>query len=89
MTYIVENNGVYGLTKGQFSATSDKGSKAKKGAINNDEPIDLVGIALQLEDAGLLSRPVARFQHGARAHAVGADRCEPGESRSSVPRRIG
>jgi 2-oxoglutarate ferredoxin oxidoreductase subunit beta len=48
MTYIVENNGVYGLTKGQFSATSDKGSKAKKGAINNDEPIDLVGIALQL-----------------------------------------
>ena len=48
MTYIVENNGVYGLTKGQFSATSDKGSKAKKGAINTDEPIDLVGIALQL-----------------------------------------
>ena len=48
MTYIVENNGVYGLTKGQFSATSDKGSKAKKGAVNNDEPIDLVGIALQL-----------------------------------------
>src|SRR5918993_6088577 len=34
MTYILENNGVYGLTKGQFSATSDKGSKAKKGAVN-------------------------------------------------------
>ncbi|MBK1657134.1 2-oxoacid:ferredoxin oxidoreductase subunit beta [Paracraurococcus ruber] len=48
MTYIVENNGVYGLTKGQFSATSDKGSKAKKGTVNTDEPIDLVGIALQL-----------------------------------------
>ena len=48
MTYIVENNGVYGLTKGQFSATSDKGSKAKKGAVNTDEAIDLVGIALQL-----------------------------------------
>lgn len=48
MTYIVENNGVYGLTKGQFSATSDKGSKAKKGAINTDEPIDLVAMALQL-----------------------------------------
>ena len=48
MTYIVENNGVYGLTKGQFSATSDKGSKAKKGNINADEPIDLVGMALQL-----------------------------------------
>ena len=48
MTYIVENNGVYGLTKGQFSATSDKGSKAKKGAVNADEPIDLVAMALQL-----------------------------------------
>jgi len=48
MTYIVENNGVYGLTKGQFSATSDKGSKAKKGAVNNDEAIDMVGLALQL-----------------------------------------
>src|ERR1700681_257474 len=48
MTYIVENNGVYGLTKGQFSATSDKGSKAKKGAENKDAPIDLVGLALQL-----------------------------------------
>src|SRR3982751_6897840 len=48
MTYIVENNGVYGLTKGQFSATADRGSKAKRGAINNDNAIDLVAIALQL-----------------------------------------
>jgi len=48
MTYIVENNGVYGLTKGQFSATSDKGSKSKRGAVNTDAPIDLVGMALQL-----------------------------------------
>ena len=48
MVYIVENNGVYGLTKGQFSATSDKGAKSKRGAINQDEPIDLVGMALQL-----------------------------------------
>jgi 2-oxoglutarate ferredoxin oxidoreductase subunit beta len=48
MTYIVENNGVYGLTKGQFSATSDKGSKAKKGAENKDSPIDLVMLGLQL-----------------------------------------
>jgi len=48
MVYIVENNGVYGLTKGQFSATADKGSKSKKGAINADAPIDLVGMALQL-----------------------------------------
>ena len=48
MVYIVENNGVYGLTKGQFSATSDKGSKSKRGVVNTDEPIDLVGMALQL-----------------------------------------
>jgi 2-oxoglutarate/2-oxoacid ferredoxin oxidoreductase subunit beta len=48
MVYIVENNGVYGLTKGQFSATADKGSKAKRGAINSDEPIDMVMLALQL-----------------------------------------
>src|SRR5947207_3082732 len=48
MVYIVENNGVYGLTKGQFSATADKGSKSKRGAINNDEPIDMVMLALQL-----------------------------------------
>jgi 2-oxoglutarate ferredoxin oxidoreductase subunit beta len=48
MAYLVENNGVYGLTKGQFSATADKGSKSKKGVINNDNPIDLVGLALQL-----------------------------------------
>jgi 2-oxoglutarate ferredoxin oxidoreductase subunit beta len=48
MVYIVENNGVYGLTKGQFSATADRGSVAKKGAVNNDSPVDLVGLALQL-----------------------------------------
>jgi len=48
MVYIVENNGVYGLTKGQFSATADRGAKSKRGVINTDEPIDLVGIALQL-----------------------------------------
>jgi 2-oxoglutarate/2-oxoacid ferredoxin oxidoreductase subunit beta len=48
MCYIVENNGVYGLTKGQFSATADRGSKAKRGAVNTDEGIDLVSLALQL-----------------------------------------
>jgi 2-oxoglutarate ferredoxin oxidoreductase subunit beta len=48
MTYIVENNGVYGLTKGQFSATADQGSKSKRGAINRDAPIDMVSLALQL-----------------------------------------
>jgi 2-oxoglutarate ferredoxin oxidoreductase subunit beta len=48
MTYIVENNGVYGLTKGQFSATADKGAKNKKGDANVDGPIDMVAMALQL-----------------------------------------
>jgi 2-oxoglutarate ferredoxin oxidoreductase subunit beta len=48
MCYIVENNGVYGLTKGQFSATADRGSRSKKGVVNSDNPVDLVGIALQL-----------------------------------------
>jgi len=48
MTYIVENNGVYGLTKGQFSATADQGSKSKKGVVNSDNAIDLVSLALQL-----------------------------------------
>jgi 2-oxoglutarate ferredoxin oxidoreductase subunit beta len=48
MTYIVENNGVYGLTKGQFSATADRGSKSKRGATNTDEGIDLAMLALQL-----------------------------------------
>lgn len=48
MVYIVENNGVYGLTKGQFSATADKGSKSKRGVANTDEPLDMIGMALLL-----------------------------------------
>jgi len=48
MTYIVMNNGVYGLTKGQFSATADQGSKSKRGVVNADAPVDLAALALQL-----------------------------------------
>ena len=48
MTYIVENNGVYGLTKGQFSATADPGSTSKKGVVNTDSSLDMVALALQL-----------------------------------------
>lgn len=48
MMYIVENNGCYGLTKGQDSATADVGSKSKSGSANPYEPIDLVSMALQL-----------------------------------------
>ena len=48
MVYIVENNGVYGLTKGQYSATADVGSKKKKGPINETQPIDLCAMAINL-----------------------------------------
>jgi 2-oxoglutarate ferredoxin oxidoreductase subunit beta len=48
MVYIIENNGVYGLTKGQFSASADVGSKSKKGEPNQMLPIDplLLGLTL-------------------------------------------
>jgi 2-oxoglutarate ferredoxin oxidoreductase subunit beta len=48
MMYVVENNGCYGLTKGQDSATADKGSKSKKGSVNPYQAIDLVSLALDL-----------------------------------------
>ncbi len=48
LLYVIENNGVYGLTKGQFSASADVGSKAKKGAENLQPPIDPVLFALSL-----------------------------------------
>lgn len=48
MVYVIENNGVYGLTKGQFSATSDYGSKLKHGAVNMNEPLDPCVIAIEL-----------------------------------------
>ena len=48
MVYIIENNGVYGLTKGQYSATADIGSKKKKGAPNETQPIDLCALAINL-----------------------------------------
>ncbi|MFM8535746.1 MAG: 2-oxoacid:ferredoxin oxidoreductase subunit beta [Acidimicrobiia bacterium] len=48
MLYVLENNGVYGLTKGQFSASADKGSTAKKGEANQMEPIDSALLALTL-----------------------------------------
>ncbi len=48
MLYVLENNGVYGLTKGQFSASADVGSKSKKGEANEQSPIDPVLLALTL-----------------------------------------
>ena len=48
LIYIIENNGVYGLTKGQFSATADVGSKLKTGVINDLPPIDICIMAVEL-----------------------------------------
>ncbi len=48
MLYVLENNGVYGLTKGQFSASADVGSVSKRGEVNRHGPIDPVQIALSL-----------------------------------------
>src|SRR5207245_5660754 len=46
--YIIENNGVYGLTKGQFSATADIGSKLRTGVVNDLPAIDTCALAVQL-----------------------------------------
>ena len=48
MLYIIENNGVYGLTKGQFSASADVGSKSKRGEPNRFAPIDPIALGLSL-----------------------------------------
>ena len=48
MLYVLENNGVYGLTKGQFSASADVGSKSKRGVPNDQRPVDPVLLALSL-----------------------------------------
>ncbi|MFK7929132.1 MAG: 2-oxoacid:ferredoxin oxidoreductase subunit beta [Myxococcota bacterium] len=55
LTYVLENNGVYGLTKGQFSASADVGTKAKRGAINQSPPIDPALLGLTL-GAGFVAR---------------------------------
>ena len=65
MCYIIENNGVYGLTKGQFSASADIGSKPKKGLPNQQEPIDPVSTALSLG-----ATYIARSFSGDKEHLV-------------------
>jgi 2-oxoglutarate/2-oxoacid ferredoxin oxidoreductase subunit beta len=47
-TYVIEDNGTYGLTKGQFSATADVGSVQKRGSVNTYQPIDPCAVALTL-----------------------------------------
>jgi len=58
IVYVIENNGVYGLTKGQFSATADRGSKSKWGVVNEMEPIDCCGLAIEL-GCGFVARSFA------------------------------
>lgn len=65
MLYLIENNGVYGLTKGQFSASADVGSKAKKGEVNRQPPIDPCLLALSIGCTF-----VARSFSGDKAHLV-------------------
>jgi 2-oxoglutarate/2-oxoacid ferredoxin oxidoreductase subunit beta len=48
VVYIIENNGVYGLTKGQFSATADKGSESRRGLANEMDPIDCCMLAIEM-----------------------------------------
>ena len=61
MVYIVENNGVYGLTKGQFSATADRGSKSKRGVV-------------QRRSASIMAWPCSSVRPSSRASATGAAR---------------
>lgn len=58
MIYIMENNGVYGLTKGQFSATADPGSVLKTGVVNDLPAIDCCALAIQL-GCGYVARSFA------------------------------
>lgn len=58
IVYIVENNGVYGLTKGQFSATAEKGAKLKTGVQNELQSIDLCSLAIEL-GCGFVARSFA------------------------------
>ena len=94
MVYIVENNGVYGLTKGQFSATADKGSISKKGAANNDEAIDMVSLAI-LMGATFVGRSFSGDKHqlvplikAAIPQGRGLPRCRQPLRRLQQPRRL-
>jgi 2-oxoglutarate ferredoxin oxidoreductase subunit beta len=58
LIYIIENNGVYGLTKGQFSATADEGSKLKTGVLNDLPAMDLCALAVEL-GCGFVARGFA------------------------------
>src|SRR5215470_10503468 len=67
MIYIIENNGCYGLTKGQFSATADVGSKLKTGVVNDLPPIDTCVMAIEL-GATFVARSFSGDKH--QLHAL-------------------
>ncbi len=73
MIYIIENNGVYGLTKGQFSATADLGSKLKTGVINDLPAIDTCALAIQL-GATFVGRSFSGDKKQLARHAQGRHR---------------
>ena len=71
MVYILENNGCYGLTKGQFSATADKGSHKKGGEVNPNTPIDCCALAIEM-GCGFVARSFSGDPKQVRALIKGA-----------------
>src|SRR5438874_12519216 len=74
LIYIIEDNGAYGLTKGQFSATADLGSKLKTGVINELPPIDTCELAISL-GATFVRRSFSGEKRQSRAMRTAAVAC--------------
>ena len=79
IVYIIEDNGCYGLTKGQFSPTADVGSKLKNGVVNDLPPIDTCALAIELGASF-----VARSFSGDKKQLLDAP--QGGASRTRAPR---
>src|SRR5436309_3148811 len=67
LIYIIEDNGCYGLTKGQFSPTADVGSVLKNGVVNELQPIDTCALAIEL-GASFVARSFSGDKH--QLHAI-------------------
>ena len=76
--YIIEDNGCYGLTKGQFSPTADLGSKLKTGVVNDLPPIDTCALADR-------ARRHVRRRARSRATRSSCSRCSRRRSRTAAP----
>ena len=95
MVYVIENNGVYGLTKGQFSASADVGSKSKRGEANRMAPIDPAMLALSIgatfvarSFSGDKEQLVPILKAGLRSSRLGAGRCDFSLRDLQRPRRF-